>query len=105
MHFYNTETQEYPRYQGDLELLGWVFGTPLPENWVEVAETPTPEFSWDETLEYGEPTQTPDGNWETNWVVRKLTQEELLERQKTRVRNKVLALQSLTEEEAALLVG
>jgi hypothetical protein len=105
MHFYNTETQEYPRYQGDLELLGWTLGASLPENWVEVTETPVPELSWDETLEYGEPTQTSEGDWETNWVVRKLTEEELLERQKTRVRNKVLAFQSLTEEEAALLVG
>jgi hypothetical protein len=36
MLFLNIETQEYPRHQGDLELLGWALGDQLPAGWVEV---------------------------------------------------------------------
>lgn len=105
MYYYNTETDEYPRYQGDLELLGWVFGTPLPEGWVEVNDTEQPVPSSTEIVEIGHPVETSAGSWEMAWVVRELTAEELLERRLYGIRDRVFKRELITQEEADLLVG
>jgi hypothetical protein len=75
-HYYNVQTNDYPRYQGDLELLGWTVGEPLPENWVEVIEVSAPEFdNENETLELSLP-KNIDSQWHQQIVVRPLTVEE-----------------------------
>lgn len=77
--YLNINTKEYPRYQGDLELLGWSVGEPLPEGWVTVVETDIPLIASDETFAETEP-QIVDGVWTRQWAVRKLTEEELAAR-------------------------
>jgi hypothetical protein len=101
--YLNTETNEYPRFAGDLELLGWEQGTPLPENWVEVEIADAPEHSEQEVVYENAPTKVGDV-WKQSWNVRALSDEELLEINKNRVRNKVIREESLTQEEANLLV-
>lgn len=75
--YLNTETKEYPRHQGDLELLGWSVGEPLPEYWVEVEEVSAPETSEGEVTVELEP-KLVDGIWIQQWEVHVLTDEELL---------------------------
>jgi hypothetical protein len=77
--YLNINTKEYPRYNGDLELLGWSEGNPLPEGWVQVVETDIPTFENDETFNEAEP-QEVNGVWMRTWNVRKLTEEELAAR-------------------------
>lgn len=74
--YLNTQTKEYPRHPGDLELLGWVQGTPLPLNWVQVIETDALSFEDGETVYEVEPLEV-DGVWSRQWAVRALTQEEI----------------------------
>jgi hypothetical protein len=77
MIFYNIESNEYPRHQGDLELLGWKVGDPLPENWVEVEYVAPKEL---DVLEICSPAPLPvliDGVWKTAWNYRFLTEEEI----------------------------
>jgi hypothetical protein len=76
MLYLNTETNEYPRYVGDLELLGWKLGEELPLNWVEVIQDPTPHITENETY-YLEFPQLIDGIWKAVWTIRNLTPEEI----------------------------
>lgn len=75
MIYLNTQTQEYPRHDGDLELLGWVVGQPLPENWVEVVYTEAPTVAEGQTPVQLFPVEV-DGVWTITWLVRDLTDEE-----------------------------
>ena len=75
--YLNIETQEYPRHDGDLELLGWKLGEPLPENWVEVEYVEPPIYQDGETLERLSPAFI-DGKWQMSWKVRLLTPDEIL---------------------------
>ena len=74
--YLNINTKEYPRYNGDLELLGWSEGNPLPEGWVQVTETELPTVESNETFSEAEP-QEVNGVWTRTWNIRKLTEEEL----------------------------
>ncbi len=76
--YMNTITKEYPCYPGDLELLGWVQGDTLPENWVEVLEVELPAITEHEKLTIGFPVKK-DGKWYTNPVVTIMTDEEYAE--------------------------
>lgn len=76
MIFYNTETKEYPRYQGDLELLGWNAGEPLPENWVQVEDT-MPVFDISTQAITEELPELVDGKYVRKYQVRDLSPEEL----------------------------
>jgi hypothetical protein len=76
--YYNTVTNEYPRYQGDLELLGWKVGEPLPENWVEVVFVDMPQLLENQTVEQLLPAQDAEGVWHMQWSEPwLLTQEEV----------------------------
>jgi hypothetical protein len=78
MIYYNTVTNEYPRYQGDLELLGWNAGEPLPENWVEVEFVDMPQLLENQTVEELLPAQGEDGIWRMQWAEPTfLTQEQV----------------------------
>jgi hypothetical protein len=73
--YLNTQTQEYPRFIGDLQLLGWVVGEPLPENWVEVTSINPPTITNNQIATEEFPVNI-DGTWSMSWVVRELTEEE-----------------------------
>lgn len=75
--YLNTVTNEYPRFDGDLELLGWTVGEPLPENWVKVEYVDPPVVGVDETYQITEPTLHEDGVWRIGWTVRAMTPEEI----------------------------
>lgn len=77
MIFYNTETKEYPRHIGDLELLGWQVGEPLPENWVEVEPTDPPITSNNQIYFPSPLPELIDGGYKVAWNTRFLTEEEL----------------------------
>ena len=74
--YYNTETNEYPRHDGDLELLGWSVGTPLPENWVDIYQTDPPAVLENE-IAYEVLPQLIGGNWIQQWAVRDMSPEEI----------------------------
>lgn len=74
-YYYNIKTNEYPRHDGDLELLGWQFGSNLPEHWVEVEDSAYPEISSTQVCEEGTPVQI-DGVWKRNWILRDVSPEE-----------------------------
>jgi len=80
MIYLNTETNEYPRHDGDLELLGWSVGEPLPENWVVVEYTEPPEID-EETTYWEVPPTLVNGVWKITYATRALTEKELLWRQ------------------------
>jgi hypothetical protein len=93
--YFNVETKEYPRYAGDLKLLGWVEGEELPKNWVEVnyVEPVMEEFTiMAETL----PTLI-DGEWTTNWTSRKLSNEEITQLKENRVEQENKRLKELNQ--------
>lgn len=77
MIFYNTETKEYPRHIGDLELLGWQVGESLPENWVEVEYVDPPSVSPEETYYPASEPILIDGVYKVAWNTRFWTEEEL----------------------------
>lgn len=105
MYYYNTITNEYPRYTGDLELLGWAQKSPLPEGWVEVDvdSVEMPNIQSDDLVETGPPVQNPDGSWKASWAVRKRTQQEIFMAKIVCLENKALMGENLTPEEVLFL--
>jgi hypothetical protein len=103
--YLNTLTNEYPRHDGDLELLGWVPGEPLLSYWVEVEYVKPPTLLPGQTYEQIPPAQDPDGIWRMKWAVRDLTADEKLEIVRIAVRDKVGRGETITAAEAKLLVG
>ena len=80
MYFFNTVTGEYPRHQGDLELLGWTVGEPLPQDWVEVLPSEVPALGQNQKLVELAP-KLIDGVWTQRFSVADLTEEELARRE------------------------
>jgi hypothetical protein len=79
MNFLNTMTQEYPRHHGDLELLGWSVGEPLPQDWVEVLPSGMPMIeSNQEAIELAP--ELVSGVWTQRWSVVDLSEEEVARR-------------------------
>lgn len=74
--YYNTVTQEYPRHIGDLQLMGWQVGEPLPENWVEVTFVEQPDVEDGKVAVETLPIEN-DGTWYVSWTTRDITQEEI----------------------------
>ena len=75
--YYNTVTQEYPRYEGDIKLIDptWEPGKSLPENWVGIDE----EISIICDVGYMIEEKLPvleNGIWKRTFVTREETQEE-----------------------------
>lgn len=75
MIFMNIKTGEYPRHQGDLELLGWKNGEPLPENWVEVEYVHHPNITDRQKFTQLPPIEE-NGKWKMRWIVEDMTEEE-----------------------------
>lgn len=101
--FLNTETKEYPRFQGDLELLGWVAGQSLPENWVEVQAVPFPTNipANHKTVE-AEPVEI-NGIWTQVFDVVPMTAEEIERRDAPKTASDKLAALGFTEFEIAAI--
>lgn len=78
--YLNTITNEYPRHDGDLELLGWIPNNELPEGWVEVYQDDKPIPGIDQIAEI-QPPILIDGVWKTTWSIRDMTNDELIARE------------------------
>lgn len=74
--YFNTLTEEFPRYDGDLELLGWRFGEDLPDNWVVVINDGLPSITKLQTYEMELPIVI-DNVWHSNFSIRDKTEQEL----------------------------
>lgn len=74
-YYLNTVTGEYPRHDGDLELLGWKIGEEILEGWVEVHYVDPPVVEKDYTVEEKIPSKIGD-KWYMSWDIRKITEEE-----------------------------
>jgi len=77
--YLNINTGEYPRFDGDLENIGWIPGTPLPEGWVSVTieEFPNLEINQDAILKQPEEI---DGVWIAKWEIFNMTEEAIKQR-------------------------
>ena len=75
--YYNTVTQEYPRYEGDIKLLDptWEPGQPLPENWVEAVEVEPFVCDAGYVIEEKLPV-LENGIWKRTFITREETQKE-----------------------------
>lgn len=84
MAYINTETNEYPIFEGDLRLRFPLTSFPSPfsppEGYVEVQETPQPEINWEEHfLQEGVP-ENIEGVWKQKWEIVNLSSEEILQK-------------------------
>lgn len=98
--FYNIETGEYPRHEGDLKIVGWVENTTLPENWVAVENTEMPKVDSTKKVIEGMPEQYEPGKYKQKWIIEDLSYDErvsLLKYKKEKRRG------ILTEEEEQFL--
>jgi hypothetical protein len=97
MLFINTDTLEYPRYQGDVDL-------DPSANWAEVTQSQTPETGENQVAFELAPEKV-DGVWTTVWSVREFSTEELKQRAIEKARMKVLNNVAITQEEAEYLIN
>lgn len=100
-----TDKDEYPRFQGDLELAfpNWHEGDDLPAGWRVVNTSEVPELDYEtEIAEEGMPVEI-DGAWHQNWQVRKLTEEELARKNAPKTAKAKLAALGLTDFEIEAL--
>jgi hypothetical protein len=101
--YLNTNTGEYPRHQGDLELLGWVAGEPLPADWVEIKYVEPPICGIDEIVEQAAPTLVND-EWKMTWQARILTADEKAYRDAPKTAKAKLIELGLSEIEVQALI-
>jgi len=97
MLFINTDTLEYPRYQGDVDL-------DPSANWAEVVQTEAPVAGENEVAFELAP-ELVEGVWATVWSVREFTPEELRQRAIEKARIKVLNNIAITQEESEYLIN
>lgn len=71
--------KRFPLFLGDLQLEhpDYKKGQELPSGWFEIEMPELPLIGDTETHEYGVPYQS-NGKYQCDWVVRQLTEEELL---------------------------
>jgi hypothetical protein len=96
---------EYPRFIGDLQLEheDWQEGDVLPEGWFEVEQTAKPTFDATTEIIFEMEPAKKNGKFEQVWEKRLMTEEELFFSNRQKARDKVMAGEPLTAEEAALL--
>jgi hypothetical protein len=77
--YINTETNEYPLYEGDIRLVNPDMGDEfiLPSNFAEVPESNLPTITETQTFTETTPKLNDDGSYERVYVIRDLTEEEL----------------------------
>lgn len=103
MAYLKISTNEYPLYSGDLELLGWKLGEPLPEDFAEVIETPYPNVENGFVAEEISPVLNENNEWVQTWIIREQTEQEKSLIQYRAILLKVLHLEILNEEDIAFL--
>jgi hypothetical protein len=98
--YLNPETKEYPRHDGDIQLIDptWEPGDELPKPWVQVTELPFPTINADEAAVESEPQQI-NGVWTMVWNIRPLTDEEIFKKEFEKQKAFKLKPQTLTTEE------
>lgn len=97
--FYNIETKEFPRYQGDLELFGWKEGEEIPNPWVEVAPVPFPELEKNQYIS-NTGVEKIDEIWTVFYTVASRTPEEqTLFEEKLKTLNEIHDLRFVVPEE------
>jgi hypothetical protein len=102
--FINTQTNDYPLYSGDLLLLG-ITMEELPDYICEVSVNP-PEINYLEEIYFeNAPVLNEAGNWEATFEIRPLTEDEKRFNKVMLIKQKVMAEQVLTTEEALLLTA
>lgn len=105
--YFNPETQEYPRFPGDIQLIDpeWDVDKPLPEPWVQVIDVPCPVYD-EKTETFAEdlPILNEDGTYTRNLFIRPLTDVEIKTLKLIEIRQKVAMNMRITKEEADLLV-
>jgi hypothetical protein len=76
--YYNTETHEFPRHDGDLILVDptWVPGNVLPEPWVEVTFVEPEQLELPYVSVMGLPI-LKNGIWTFTWVQKELSNAEI----------------------------
>jgi hypothetical protein len=96
-YFFNTETQEFPRYSGDIKLmfLEWSDSDPAPHPWVEVEEVVPPSPGINKVLIYGIPEKI-DNRYIMKFEERDMTETEI--DNKRAMDEKTAILLSLTPE-------
>ena len=77
--YINTDTNEYPLYEGDIRLHYPDMGNEfiLPNNFAEVFESDLPVITDTQTFAETTPKLNADGSYERVYVIRDLTEEEL----------------------------
>jgi hypothetical protein len=103
IHFINTQTMEYPVYEGQLKYEAAIDQAltypdyPIPENFalVTIAELPTFDIAT-QIVDTASP-ELIDGLWVRGWTVRDLTQEEITAIQEQQAQ--IAALQAQFEED------
>ena len=79
----NGTIAEYPLYEGDIKLrfpnTSFTIPFEAPEDYVQVADVPQPQITWEQNVAEGEP-ELIDGTWTRTWVVTDATPEQITER-------------------------
>lgn len=102
--YINTETNEYPLYEGDLALIN-VSLDDLPA-YIEEVIVDIPDYDeTTETIYEDAPQRAKDGKYHAIVKVRALTQEEIDGVRRQKVVLKVISGVAITEEEAQLLIN
>lgn len=81
-YYYNTETNSYPRYVGDIQLEcpDWNSEMPLPPNWVEVEFTDPPEHDEFDLVTIGQPI-LDNGIWKQTWITKPMEDWQIKKKQ------------------------
>jgi hypothetical protein len=104
IHFINTQTMEYPVYEGQLKYEAGIDQAltypdyPIPENFALVTIAGLPSFNT--SVQTADPETLPvliDGSWVRGWTVRDLTQDEITTNQEQQAQ--FAAMQAQFEEE------
>ena len=77
--YINTDTNEYPLYEGDIRLLYPNIGNDfvLPNGFAEVPDSNLPEITETQVAEETTPKLNANGIYEKVYIIRELTQEEI----------------------------
>lgn len=94
--FINTETGEYPRHPGDVEL------NPTAK-WAEVQEVAPPEINYANQYLSEDTPELIDGVYYQKWIVNTLTDEEVVERRKRFTESRLMSV-GITVEDLKLLL-
>lgn len=86
-YFLNTQTMDFPVYEGDLKHQAGIDDSLLypdyavPDGYAVVSILPIPTYDANtETAEWSHPPVLVDGQWVLQWAVRNMTAEELAEK-------------------------